>query len=153
MIKIYENKKIYIKVQILAKWTVLENYKLTVLSNSLNWNSDFYSFAESSVIEGPHSLICNEILTEFRSQSRMNDIKFIVPGFVIMADSLNTSRKFWGGERLVLQTSASRSPYNYQSTLTYQLIKPNLCIYSVNLLLMQNHSFYNSLETRPSFIC
>lgn len=83
----------------------------------------------------------------------MNDIKFIVPGFVIMADTLNTSRKFCGGEGLVLQTSASRSPYNYQSTLTFQLIKPNLCIYSVILPPMQNHSFYNSLENTPSFIC
>ena len=141
MIKIYENKKIYIKGQILAKWTVLENYKLTVLSNSLNCDSDFYSFAKSSVIEGPHSVVCNEILTEFSSQSRMNDLKFIIPGFVIVADSINNSRKFCGGDGLVLQASAARSPYNYQSTLTYELIKPNLCIYSVTLPPMQNHSF------------
>ena len=97
-------------------------------------------------------MICNEILTQFSSQIRKNDVKFIVPGFVIMADSLNNSRKFCGGEGLVLQASASRSPYNYQSTLTNQLIKPNLCIYSVTLPPMQNHSFYNSLEIRPSLI-
>ena len=119
--------------------TVLENYKLTVLSNCLNWNSDFYSFAESSVIEGPHFLVCNELLTEFSSQSRKYDIKFLVLCFVIMADLLNNSRMLRGGAGLVHP--------NFSFSISLQLpIYLNISIDKTKSLHLQCNSLTNAKQ-------
>ena len=77
------------KRQILEKWTVQQNYKVSVLSISLNWGIKICTTLLSpEFIVGPNApWYVMDVFQKIQFSKRKYSIKFTVPGFIIMVDS------------------------------------------------------------------